>query len=377
MSAKIHARYEDFAEDFLAPLMAGGICTIGRPLTVGMLDHFSIATPASSDAELAIRDSLSQIGGAVAPARYLPFPERGAMALAMAAHNFVFITDPELDRIFTRGSREKVMTWIAALLAEVKVPKTRGEALARHAVAERFLKITRNDVEVSNWAASFSFLGRPIPRNYTAMPGLRRIKQVTKSRPLAELLEATQRGMKAPPLPRYRELFSRSPVTELIHADTLGGVSFGLANLSVLSDPALRHGIADAVVKRGVAGYAKPFGSALRNLSALGPPPEFLYCALAFIAEIQILEVLDQRRGHTPKSVPAVGDEELFAGVLPALHQHQGALSFMLTLETRDLEKVKERARQLFHLAGEDAVRFALTILERAQPPSAAQETHP
>ncbi len=95
--------------------------------------------------------------------------------------------------------------------------------------------------------------------------------------------------------------------------------------------------------------------------AALGSP-------LSFLAELQVLEVLDERAGHVPIAEPAVGDEELFAAILPAVVQHDTPLSDVIALSASDLERVQRRAELRRQQAGDDAVDFARSILDRARP---------
>ncbi len=83
---------------------------------------------------------------------------------------------------------------------------------------------------------------------------------------------------------------------------------------------------------------------------------------------MQILEVLDERAGHRPRSEPAVGDEELFAAVLPALFAIRGPLQGLIALNPEDAAELRQRASKLTEQAGDDAVAMARAILERAQP---------
>ena len=299
----------------------------------------------------------------------------------MALHDLVALTDPTLDRTFSRGAFPQVYEWVDALIACIEVPRTRGEALCRHVVLSRGLELQREDTVVKNWAYTYRFYGRPPPTNVVAMPRLRFVREEKTRQPLdvmagtfgrAELpvgdapaLDAT--GEAATSM-RLRDLLSRSPITELLRSELSPDLQFGQASLSVLSDSKLRHGIVQAIVERGTARVAQPFGHALRLLSALAPPPEYLATALTFLVEMQILEVMDERAGHRPRDEPAVGDEELFAAVLPALLRTSGPMRHLVALEEPDMRRIRERAEERAQQAGEDAVDFALSVLERASP---------
>ncbi len=374
MSAKIQALYESFATGFLGPVLLGGEAQLTRPLAPGLLDHFALSRPLDEALEERIVDQLQETASMLAPAATVRFPERGMIALAMAAHDLALVTDPRLDRAFARGARPKILGFADALLDEVAPPRTRGEALARHAFVARLLEVVREDTVVKSWAATYRFYGRPPPANVTAAPKLRFIREDKTRAPLPGLLAEGDEAEELRLAPRLRALLTRSPLTELLHPELAPNLVFGQAALGVLSDPALRHGLAQALVLEGTGRVAQPFGRALRQLSALGPPPAYLRAALAFIAELLVLEVLDERAGHTPKDEPAVGDEELFSAVLPALVAYEGPLSALVDLTPFDRAAVETRAKRLAPLAGDDAVALALTLLERADEDDDARQ---
>ncbi|MEO0324901.1 MAG: hypothetical protein AAF447_18200, partial [Myxococcota bacterium] len=280
-----------------------------------------------------------------------------------------------LDRAFARGARPKILGYADALLDEVHPPRTRGEALARHAFVARLLAVVREDTVVKSWAATYRFYGRPPPGNVVAAPKLRFVREDRTRSPLPGLLVSSDEAEALRLGPRLRTLLTRSPLTELLHPELAPDLVFGQAALAVLSDPSLRYGLAQALVLEGTGRVAQPFGHALRKLSALGPPPAYLRAALSFIAELLVLEVLDERAGHTPKDEPAVGDEELFSAVLPALVTYEGPLSTLVDLTTVDRAAVERRAERLATLAGDDAVAFARSLLERADESDAGAPT--
>lgn len=358
--------YESFVTGFLRPLFIGGTAQATRPLPPSLLEFFALSRPSDPAVEQDIRLWMHRLASEIAPCDDVPFPDVGAMGTAMALHDLAVLTDPTLDRAFARGARKTIFEWAMDLIAAIPPPRTRGEALARHTVLERALGTEREDTVVKNWAYTYRFFGRPPPGNVVAMPRLRFVKQQKTRKALVRLIGEDEPGLTLDVL--LRHLIARSPVTELLRTDLAPKLEFGHATLSVLSDGGLRHGIVNALVKNGTDAIAQPFGHALRVLSALGPPGEFLYVAVVFLAELQLLEVLDARVGHKPRDEPAVGDEELFAAVLPALLRHHGPLEHLLALSDPDRAAVQERAELRAKQAGDDAVAFAEQILARAVP---------
>lgn len=364
--AKIGELYEEFIKDFLLPLFAGGEAHAVRALPPGVLETFAYSTPSDTDVEFDLQTYMLRAASEIAPLDALPANDFGAMGMAMALHNLGAITDPMLDRTFSRGSIKTMRAWIEAIIDSIPPPRTRGEALSRHVIAERALQFEREDTVVKNWAYTYRFYGRPPPANVVAMPRLRFVKQQKSRR---EILDILEEGIDDESLlGLLKELIARSPVTQLLNLQLYPQLVFGLATLAVLSDPGLRSGIVQALVKTGTSGVAQPLGHALRELSAVGAPGEYLHVALLFIAELQVLEVLDERAGHIPVAEPAVGDEELFAAVLPAVVQHQTPLADVVELAESDLERVQRRAELRRQQAGDDAVDFARSILDRARP---------
>ncbi|HJK92761.1 MAG TPA: hypothetical protein RMH85_19955 [Polyangiaceae bacterium LLY-WYZ-15_(1-7)] len=367
--SKVQELYEEFVTGFLHRLFTGGEAEVTRALPPTLLQHFQLASASDPQIEHENLVWVHRIASEIAPVDAVPFPEPGAIAIAMAGHDLALLTDPRLDRMFARGARPQIHAWARTLLGAVAPPRTRGEALARHAVLDRILELEREDTVVKNWAYTYRFYGRPPPANVVAMPKLRFVREQKSRKTLIELWKESE---ELDLWPTARALLARSPVTELLRPDLAGELVFGTASLNVLSDAGLRHGVAQAIVLRGTGAVAQPFGHALRMLHALGPPPEYLYAAIAFLAELQILEVLDERAGHRPKDEPAVGDEELFAAVLPALFLHEGEMSHLLELAPPDLDRVRARAEKRREQAGQDAVDFARSILDRARIPTAA-----
>jgi hypothetical protein len=363
---KVHALYQELVTHFLDPLLNGGVAQCTRALPPAALEHFSLARPVETTVEGSILEALARLSSELAPVELVELAERGLMATLMAVHNLYWLTDPELDRAFARGAREPVREWVFELIQAIGMPRTRSGALGRHVILDRALGLEREDTVVKNWAYTYRFYGRPPPKNVVALPKLRFVREDKTQRGLLELaLEGTPEVDLETPL---RALVARSPITQILHHDLSPNLRFGQASLAVLSDHVLRSGIVQELVKRGTGHVAQPFGHALRVLSAEDPSPQHLFVAVALIAELQILEVLDERAGHRPRSEPAVGDEELFAAVLPALFEIRGPLQGLVMLNPGDAAELRQRAAKLAQQAGDDAVAMARAILERAQP---------
>ena len=277
---KVQARYDELAAGFLVPLLAGGTVRLGRPVTPGMLETFALSRPSDAIVEQELIERLHELGGELAPLQRLPWPDRGIMAVTMAAHDLALVTDPQLDRWGTRGARREILSWVDWFLEQAALPRSRGAALGTHAIVSRYLGLYREDVTARNWAFTHRYLGRPLPDGFFTRP--RWVQLKTDKTPLVSLWTLLEEDLVLSM--RLRTLLSRSPVTELLRTDLLGAdpsraLHFSVATLAVLSDDLLRNGLARELVHQGRQ-VMHAFGGALRALHLSEPPPHFLYYAV-------------------------------------------------------------------------------------------------
>lgn len=372
---KVMARFEEFATGFLHPLMAGGLATIGRPLPPSFLDTFSFARTTESIADQETFDAMHRVAAGVAPLRALPYPDRGAQALAMAVHNLVAVTDPKLERAFARKTRPVMLAWVDGLVDAAGPPRTRGEVLARHAIVSRAVVLRRRDVVVKNWAYTYRFLGRPVPRNVVAMPKLRFVRQQMTERSLLPLFEEVQASTDLELSARFRRILSRSPLTELLRLDLCATWQFSAATLAVVSDPQLSFAVARQLARRGITLEASRFGAALADLADDRPPAGALFCVLAFLLEVLLVDTVDAPMNRKePFASVQDPDARLFAALLPTALSTPGPFASRLAMSDDDTTSVMRRAHELAAVAGEDARARALSILKRAEPATAVTE---
>lgn len=382
-AAKVMARFEEYAGGFLHPLMTGGAASIGRPLPPSFLDTFALARPTEPVADQETFDAMHRVAAGVAPPRVLPYPDRGAQALAMAVHNLVAVTDPKLDRTFARRTRPVMLAWVDGLVAAAGLPETRGEVLARHAVVSRAALLRRRDVVVTNWAYTYRFFGRPVPKNVVAMPKLRFVKQQKTERALLPLFEELQATTDLELSGRFRAILSRSPLTEILRLDLCARWRFGAATLAVVSDSQLSYGLARELARGGLPRDAARFGAALVDLADERPPAGALFHALAFLIDLMLVDTLDARMNRDePFGGVADPDARLFAALLPTVLSSPGPFASRLVMSDDDTPRIARRAHRLAAVAGEDARARALSILKRAVPATAVTgptlgEAHP
>jgi hypothetical protein len=364
----MQAAYDELVVGFLAPLVSGeGTATLGRPVAPGVLDYFARTRAGSAEAESRLFDALHRAGSEIAPIETVPWPSRDLLGIAMIAHDLAFLTDPSLDRLFARGARAVVLGWIDQLLGGVRPPATRGDALARHAIVSAFLALRRNDVVVRNWAYTYRFFGRPVPANVVAMPRLRFVRQEQTTRDVMGLLGGDEPGASSLRLgERLRALVARSPVTELVRPDRFAPLRFGLAGLRVLSDPALRGGIARELAALGEWTAARHLGTALEAPELAGGPPALLSPALALLLELHVTATLGSRGARDP--IPVLeGGMARYAALLPAWLEDPLALEEIRALDDDDRALLQKRAEQLRRSIPSDLLADTVRLVTRAR----------
>jgi hypothetical protein len=355
---KAQALYERFVAGFLAPLLRGGTIRLDRPIAPGVVAHFVATQSSDQEADDAIEEGIAAIASELVPGVRVPFPERDAVLTGMAAYDLVSMTDP----LLRKGARSQILEWHDALVSAIAPPRTRGAALARHAIVSRLLQLSRQDIVVKNWAYTYRFFGRPVPRNVTAMPWLRRVKQQASQRPFRDLLvDMPELG------DRLRMLVSRSPVTEILHLDVAPGFRFGTASLAVLSDPPLRGGITRTLVGAGLGRSAPSLGEALRALGEAGAPPALLYFAFLLLYETHVTAALD--RNASARGVPSDAASAWFAAVLPAVLAVGGPIAATVELDDDDQRRVAQHAEALGRAAGQATVSEVTQLAALAAPP--------
>lgn len=361
--AKLQASYDALVEGFLLPLVEGGEVHLGRPIGPGCAAFFAGAVPTSEDARLRIFSALVRGGDEITGLDCVPFPGFALVALATAAHDLLAITDPALDRVFARGARTTILAWTDRWLELVPAPETRGDAVARHVILEPVLALRRKDTVVKNWAYTYRFFGRRVPANVTALPKIRFVRTFESLTDLRALFTGEKQDPALALDQRFRTLVSRSPVTELLHADELGGFRFGLALLSCLADDALRSGLARKVAER--EGALSPCLGAALAAPELRAEPALLGVALRFVVELHLVLALDGvtkvREGGS-----LGGGAALVAAVLLGALEEETALSLFRTLDDDDRIALQRRAEALRGAVPEDARREASTLLELA-----------
>ncbi len=371
---KLQRRYDALVVDFVRPLVTGGQVVLDQAIAPGAIGYFQHANTGDAHANREIFDALHRAGSSIAQIRSVPWPDRDLLLLAMAAHNLVLLTDPELDRVFARGARRKVVDWIDEILKAVAPPNTRADALARHALLDPFPTLRRKDITAKSWAYTYRFIGRPTSTSLLTRPLLADFKEQESLVDVASLLAAVDDS--APTLEltdHLRRLLARSPVTELLRLDLCRDFRFGLATLAVLSDDAIRGGVAREIVARGEFDAAARLGRALGDPILQHAPPPHLYFALQLCFEVQMTATLDVPGPALPERLDLSDpDVARYAAVLPAYFDDETMIDEVRAFDDSDRGVVQERCARIAAALPAGTMDQIAPLVRRCQRPTRA-----
>jgi hypothetical protein len=339
-----------------------------------MLEHFALARASDSEVERDIHERLVSTACRFAPVKGIRWPERGAMALSMVCHNVLASTDPLLERWPGRRARATIVDWSEWLLERASAPRTRGEALCRHAIIDRFLSTRREDVVAKSWMFTHRYLGRPVPGGFLTRP---RAARMTRTRSSLFSLLYPAAGADADDANEANEelgalihkLVTYSPVTALLNPKRLSDFRFGTATLAVLSDDLLRNGLARRIVGEGLD-VMESYGRALRELYESGAPPRMVYYAFALIFESHVIAILDRAPPQQDLAFGCV----LCRALVPALLGAPDDLTALLDLEPPDLERLRNEAMKIDAATPNPVSELAVAIVDYVEPPHLLHE---
>lgn len=368
---KLQRQYDVFVRDFVEPLVTGGTVILDRPIAPGAVGYFQHASSSEAGIDQEIFDALHRGASALAPVQTVPWPDRDLMLLAMASYDLVLLTDPMLDRTFARGARKKIGAWIDQMIEAVAPPNTRADALSRHALLDPLPSLRRKDIVAKSWAYTYRFVGRPTTSSLLARPvfgDFKKDETLVDVESLWNRLDASsdlQAGL------RIRTLLTRSPVTELVRLDLCDTFRFALATLAVLSDDAIRGGIAREIVARGEWKAAPRLGRALGDPMLLQAPPAHLYYALALCFEVQMTATLDVPGPALPKQLDLSDpDTARYAAVLPAFFEDETMLDEIRGFDDHDRTEVQDRCSRLLEALPPGALENIAPLVRRCQRPT-------
>jgi hypothetical protein len=369
--AKLQREYDSLVQGFIGPLLTGETVHLERPIAPGAISYFEHASTTAADVHSEIFDRLHRGASAIAHVTTVPWPDRDLLLIAMAAYNLVLATDPELDRLFARGGRKKMAEWVDDIIEAIAPPDTRADSLARHALLDPVPALRRIDVEAKSWAYTYRFIGRSKNASLLTRPLFGKFEETQNVRDVSELMsqvdDASGLGLRR----RLRELLSRSPVTELVRLDLCDEFRFGLATLAVLSDDAIRGGVARMIVERGEWKAAPRLGKALGDPMLHHAPPAHLYYALALCFEVQMTATLDVPGLALPDRMDfSDPDTARYAAVLPAFFEDESMLDEIRAFDDTDRAEVQERCTRLAAALPANIREEVAPLVRRCQRPS-------
>jgi hypothetical protein len=359
---KMQMAYDALVGRFVLPLVEGGVGELDRPIGPGCLAFFTDTSATSPEVDERIFDAIHRASSGIAPVQTVPWPSPGLIALCVAAHNLLALTDPSLDGLFARGARKTILAWTDRWLSFVPAPTTRGEALARHAILGPLLAARRREVTVRTWMYTYRFTGRAVPWAPEVVPRFMLPRQEEQLTRLIDLVdgvdERAQLGLRV----RLEALISRSPVTELLTVAQRPRFRFGLAALAVLSDPALRGAIARDLVGEDEWKAASVLARAV-SMPLLRADAQLVSIAVKLLVEMAQTRALD---GTREEALPATLDDGAlrYAALLPAMLEHPRTLEELRILDDGDRAKLQWRAERLRPRLTDDLLKDATALLD-------------
>lgn len=370
---KLQRRYDELVAGFIAPLVTGGTVRVEQPHAPGAIGYYEHANTGDANANAIIYDALHRHAATIAPVRSVPWPDRDLLLIAMAEVNLVHVTDPALERVFARGARKKVVDWIDQIVEAIAPPNTRADALSRHALLDPFPALRRKDIVAKSWAYTYRFIGRPTGSSLLSRPLFGKFpKEQASLHDVVSLLGVLDSTSGLGTERRLRELLARSPVTELVRLDLCESFRFGLATLSVLSDDALRGGIAREIVSRGEWKAAPRLGRALGDPLLGHAPPAHLYFALALCFEVQMTATLDVPGPALPDKLDLSDpDTARYAAVLPAFFEDDTMIDEVRAFDDSDRGVLQERCARLSAALPDGILQQIAPLVRRCERPMA------
>ncbi|MCB9595789.1 MAG: hypothetical protein H6719_23910 [Sandaracinaceae bacterium] len=376
---KLQRRYDELVTGFIAPLVTGGTVQVEQPHAPGAIGYYQHANTVNANSNSIIFDALHRHAASIAPVETVPWPDRDLLLIAMASVNLVHVTDPALERLFARGARKKTLGWIDEILSAIAPPNTRADALCRHALLDPFPALRRKDIVAKSWAYTYRFIGRPTNSSLLSRPVFGKFKEQHSLHDVGSLLSQLDARTGLGTEGRLRELLARSPVTELVRLDLCESFRFGLATLAVLSDDALRGGIAREIVARGEWKAAPRLGRALGDPTLAQAPPAHLYFALALCFEVQMTATLDVPGPALPDELDLSDpDTARYAAVLPAFFEDETMIDEVRAFDDTDRVVVQERCARLSAAMPPGVMEQIAPLVRRCQRPHSKSlpETH-
>lgn len=277
-STWLQRRYDALLEHTVAPLLAGGMMRLGRPLRPAYATFFIATSPSKPRVEELISEALKGVLCEFTPGDWPQSLSEGALVMTMALHNMLAASDERLDNLFRSRGRDTYLAWSSALLSSAPTITSEHDVLTRFAVCESLAAVRRRDVTVSSWLSSHTYSGRTVATGAWTRP---RFGKQTESQVGVDILLGT---------PQLAELAAQlhalSPLS--LWQGAVTGTPGAVVSLtpdmvSVLDSPRLR-----SIINRQIGGQLTHCAQILRpHLPPDATTPQFLHSSLAhFCAEV-------------------------------------------------------------------------------------------
>ncbi len=202
----------EFLEHFVLPLVAGGEMHVGKPIDLRHLKDLENELPEATVPLVAIDEArevvLSQIVVRPPPLVF----DMDELSLAAAVHNLLYLSHPDADGFGqSQRARAKVVASAQRFAARSRTGNRRV-VMARHALLHNLFDIRRNDLKISWWTGSASYLGQDAPARLMRWRGVRRVKEIESKVGFSELFKGADIAAVLVALLR------RSPLSQLLYA---------------------------------------------------------------------------------------------------------------------------------------------------------------
>jgi len=290
-----------FLENFVLPLVGGGVMHVGAPIDVDALMQLERDLPHASVPLVAIDEIRHQvIAQTVLRPPSFVFGE-DELSLAVAVHNLLFFAHPDAQRWHTSKTRKSIAA-CARRFAAQPLATHRDQALLRHGLLHNLLNTTRTDIKLSWWTGSATFQGQEIPMRLSRWAKVRRVHKSETTVPCKELFTSPE------VVNILRMLLRRSPLTRLQSDSDLTHLHWEDL-VFLLRDPEIARAISHASLQgKGLAILRAParFAASLESMLKRSPHTADLRAVLAFLVHLNVLLALSEEEMTSPS--PLLGE---------------------------------------------------------------------
>lgn len=290
---------DEWLEQFVLPLVAGGELRVGGPIDAADLESLLEPRPKTEP----LLERIARARRLVAAELVLdpPWPELDEPALRMAAslQNLLFLAHPAAHQPLRSRHRLKEVARFALQLAALGPPRRADELIDRHTLLHQLFDLGRDDMRVTFWAGRREFRGKRPPPRLLLWPTVRRVRE---ERWRVELVTEAVNDLELRII--VRQLLFASPLTDLLHPERpeprleIGGLGRWLRL------PEVARAVADHYLTVGLEAIGPPLALALISACGQKGQAKDVRIFTEFTCHLQLLALL----GEPPE--PPVGREQ-------------------------------------------------------------------